>query len=83
MESIRQVQVEMSVIAARITSLTPREREVLTDVVACRMNKQIAVISALSRRRSRSTVAWMMEKLGVCMVADHGRRGVGIGAKSP
>jgi FixJ family two-component response regulator len=51
----RQIQVEMSAVQTRITSLTPREREVLTHVVAGRMNKQIAGDLGIVRRPSRST----------------------------
>ena len=51
-------------------TLTPREREVLTHVVAGRLNKQIAgdlgtVEKTIKVHRSR-----MMEKLGVRTVAD-------------
>jgi FixJ family two-component response regulator len=66
----RQVRAELSAITARIMTLTPREREVLTHVVAGRLNKQIAgdlgtVEKTIKVHRSR-----MMEKLGVRTVAD-------------
>jgi FixJ family two-component response regulator len=55
---------------AKVRTLTPREREVLTHVVAGRLNKQIAgdmgtVEKTIKVHRSR-----MMEKLGIRMVAD-------------
>lgn len=66
----RQIHAELAAIQAKITALTPREREVLTHVVAGRLNKQIAgdlgtVEKTIKVHRSR-----MMEKLGVRTVAD-------------
>jgi len=66
----RQIHAELAAIQARITTLTPREREVLSHVVAGRLNKQIAgelgtVEKTIKVHRSR-----MMEKLGVRTVAD-------------
>ena len=66
----RQIQAELTLIQAKIATLTPREREVLTHVVAGRLNKQIAgdlgtVEKTIKVHRSR-----MMEKLGVRTVAD-------------
>jgi FixJ family two-component response regulator len=61
---------ELASIQTKISSLTPREREVLTHVVAGRLNKQIAgdlgtVEQTIKVHRSR-----MMEKLGVRTVAE-------------
>src|SRR5262245_44224906 len=66
----RQAHAELTEIQGKITTLTPREREVLTHVVAGRVNKQIAgdlgtVEKTIKVHRSR-----MMEKLGVRTVAD-------------
>jgi FixJ family two-component response regulator len=66
----RQARAELASIQAKITTLTPREREVLAHVVAGRLNKQIAgeigtVEKTVKVHRSR-----MMEKLGVRTVAD-------------
>jgi FixJ family two-component response regulator len=66
----RQERAELAAIAAKLAALTPREREVLTHVVAGRLNKQIAgdlgtVEKTIKVHRSR-----MMEKLGVRTVAD-------------
>ena len=66
----RRAHAEVAAIQARITTLTPREREVLGHVVTGRLNKQIAgdlgtVEKTIKVHRSR-----MMEKLGVRTVAD-------------
>jgi FixJ family two-component response regulator len=61
---------ELEVVQAKLRTLTPRERQVLTHVVAGRLNKQIAgdlgtVEKTIKVHRSR-----MMEKLGLRTVAD-------------
>lgn len=66
----RQACAELAIIAAKMATLTPREREVLAHVVTGRLNKQIAgdlgtVEKTIKVHRSR-----MMEKLGVRTVAD-------------
>ena len=66
----RRLHSELESMQAKVRTLTPREREVLTHVVAGRLNKQIAgdlgtVEKTIKVHRSR-----MMEKLGVRMVAD-------------
>jgi FixJ family two-component response regulator len=66
----RRLHSELESMQAKVSTLTPREREVLTHVVAGRLNKQIAgdlgtVEKTIKVHRSR-----MMEKLGVRMVAD-------------
>lgn len=69
-DKFRRIRGELTSIQAKIDTLTPREREVLTHVVAGRLNKQIAgelgtVEKTIKVHRSR-----MMEKLGVRTVAD-------------
>jgi FixJ family two-component response regulator len=66
----RRLHSELESIQAKVRTLTPREREVLTHVVAGRLNKQIAgdlgtVEKTIKVHRSR-----MMDKLGIRMVAD-------------
>jgi FixJ family two-component response regulator len=66
----RKLHAELTAVAAKLARLTPREREVLTHVVAGKLNKQIAgdlgtVEKTIKVHRSR-----MMEKLGVRTVAD-------------
>ena len=67
---LRQLRSELDSIQAKINTLTPREREVFTHVVAGRLNKQIAgdlgtVEKTIKVHRSR-----MMEKLGLRSVTD-------------
>jgi len=67
---LRQLHSELDSIQAKINTLTPREREVFTHVVAGRLNKQIAgdlgtVEKTIKVHRSR-----MMEKLGLRSVTD-------------
>jgi FixJ family two-component response regulator len=66
----RRLRSELDVMRTKVRTLTPREREVLTHVVAGRLNKQIAgslgtVEKTIKVHRSR-----VMEKLGVRNVAD-------------
>ena len=66
----RQARAELAAVPAKVASLTPREREVLSHVAAGRLNKQIAgdlgtVEKTIKFHRSR-----MMQKLGVRTVAD-------------
>jgi FixJ family two-component response regulator len=66
----RQRLSELEAIQAKLSTLTPREREVLTHVVAGQLNKQIAgdlgtVEKTIKVHRSR-----MMKKMGLRTVAD-------------
>jgi FixJ family two-component response regulator len=66
----RQTRAELSGIRARIASLTPREREVLKQVVTGQLNKQIAsnlgtVENTIKVHRGR-----VMEKMRVASVAE-------------
>jgi len=66
----RQIRAELGAIEAKMATLTPRERQVLTHVITGRLNKQIAgdlgtVEKTIKVHRSR-----MMDKLGVHTVAD-------------
>jgi len=61
---------ELKAVTAQLARLTPREHEVLTHVIAGRLNKQIAhdlgtVVNTIKVHRSR-----VMEKLGVKSVAE-------------
>lgn len=66
----RQAQGEVTLISARVATLTPREREVLTHVVAGRLNKQIAGDLGTSEKTIKVHRARMMQKMGVRTVAD-------------
>jgi FixJ family two-component response regulator len=66
----RKLHAELAEINAKLATLTPREREVLGQVVVGRLNKQIAgdlgtVEKTIKVHRSR-----MMDKMGVRTVAD-------------
>jgi len=66
----RWLHSELESMQAKVDTLTPREREVLTHVVAGRLNKQIAgdlgtVEKTIKVHRSR-----MMKKLSIRTVAD-------------
>jgi len=66
----RQAYAELMSIHAKIASLTPRERQVLTHVVAGRLNKQIAGDLGTVEKTIKVHRGRMMEKLGVRTVAD-------------
>lgn len=67
---IRQTGAKLAAINAKIATLTPREREVLTHVVAGSLNKQIAAKLGTVEKTIKVHRGRMMEKLGVRMVAD-------------
>jgi FixJ family two-component response regulator len=66
----REIRAEIAAIEAKIATLTPREREVLTHVIAGRLNKQIAAHLGTVEKTIKVHRGRMMEKLGVRTVAD-------------
>jgi len=66
----RATDAELQSIQARIAALTPRERQVLTQVVAGRLNKQIAYDLGTVEKTIKFHRASMMKKLQVRTVAD-------------
>lgn len=66
----RQASAELAAINAKIASLTPREREVLSHVAAGSLNKQIAGELGTVEKTIKVHRGRMMEKLGVHTVAD-------------
>ena len=66
----RKIYCELELIKAKMTALTPREREVLVHVVAGRPNKQIAADLGTVEKTIKVHRSRMMEKLGVRTVAD-------------
>jgi FixJ family two-component response regulator len=66
----RQLHSELASIQAKISTLTPREREVMTHVVAGRLNKQIAGDLGTVEKTIKVHRGRMMEKMGVRTVAD-------------
>jgi FixJ family two-component response regulator len=67
---VRQVEADLNLIRAKIATLTPREREVLTHVVAGRLNKQIAGDLGTVEKTIKVHRGRVMEKLGVRTIAD-------------
>jgi FixJ family two-component response regulator len=61
---------ELAAINGRLSSLTPREREVLTHVVAGRLNKQIAADLGVAEKTVKLHRGRMMHKMRVRAVAD-------------
>jgi FixJ family two-component response regulator len=66
----RRNHAELVSIQARIATLTPREREVLTHVVAGRLNKQIAYALGTVEKTIKFHRSAIMKKLGVQTIAD-------------
>jgi len=66
----RQVRAELVAIQTKVAALTPREREVLTHVVAGRLNKQIAGDLGTVEKTVKFHRGHLMKKLGVRTVAD-------------
>jgi FixJ family two-component response regulator len=61
---------ELELVQAKLKTLTPREREVLTHVVAGRLNKQIAAALGTVEKTIKVHRSRMMGKLGLRTVAD-------------
>jgi FixJ family two-component response regulator len=68
--STRHLNAELDSINARFAILTPREREVMTRVIAGRLNKQIAGDLGTVEKTIKVHRGRVMEKLGVRSVAD-------------
>jgi len=66
----RQTRSELASIKGKLASLTPREHEVLTHVIAGRLNKQIAADLGTVEKTIKVHRGRMMEKLGVRTIAD-------------
>jgi len=66
----RQTSAEVAAIEAKIATLTPRERQVLTHVIAGRLNKQIAGDLGTVEKTIKVHRGRMMEKLGVHTIVD-------------
>jgi FixJ family two-component response regulator len=66
----RQVRAELDDIQAKLSTLTPREREVLAHVVAGQLNKQIAYDLGTVEKTIKFHRSAVMKKLGVRAVAD-------------
>jgi len=82
---IRSARAEASAIQARLATLTPREREVLEQVVSGRLNKQIAAELGTVEKTIKVHRARVMEKMGVESLAALARvaERAGIGQAPP
>jgi FixJ family two-component response regulator len=80
----RHLNAELESINAKIAMLTRREREVMTHVIAGRLNKQIADDLGTAEKTIKVHRGRVMEKLGVRSVADLVRLAekVGIAAQT-
>ena len=67
---IRSANASLNSINARLAMLTPREREVMTHVIAGRLNKQIAGDLGTVEKTVKVHRGRVMNKLGVRSVAD-------------
>ena len=66
----RRTIAETEALAARLASLTPREREVMEHVVAGQLNKQIAADLGTGEQNIKLHRAHIMRKIGVESLAD-------------
>lgn len=82
----RYANAELDSVNARFAVLTPREREVMTHVIAGRLNKQIAGDLGTVEKTIKVHRGRVMEKLGVRSVADlvrlAGRAGISAQRRS-
>jgi FixJ family two-component response regulator len=66
----REAQRRLDDISLRLDRLSPREREVMDQVIAGRLNKQIAGDLGIAEKTVKVHRGRMMEKMGVRTVAD-------------
>jgi FixJ family two-component response regulator len=76
-------QTEVAEIRRRLSSLTPREREVLCHVVAGRLNKQIAADFSIAEKTIKVHRARVMEKMGASSLAGLVAMTARIGIHTP
>ncbi len=69
-ETRRQTIADTAALAARLASLTPRQREVMTHIVAGKLNKQIAFDLGTGEQNIKLHRAHIMRKMGVESLAD-------------
>jgi len=66
----RRIETEAALVQSRLATLTPREREVLSHVVAGRLNKQIAHDLGIVEQTIKVHRRRMMEKLGARTILE-------------
>ena len=69
-QTMRRTRAELQTIGERLNSLTPREREVLWQVVSGRQNKQIAFDLGTVEKTVKVHRSRVMEKMAVQSLAD-------------
>ena len=69
-EARRQTIAETAGLAARLSTLTPRERDVMEQVVLGQLNKQIAAEFGTGEQNIKQHRAHIMKKMGVESLAD-------------
>jgi len=69
-EALYRAREEIAIIAGRVSTLTPREREVLTHLVSGRLNKQIAADLGTVEHTIKVHRARVMQKMQVRTLAD-------------
>jgi len=74
---------ELRELKERYETLTPREREVFTQVVAGKLNKQIAGNIGAAERTVKAHRAQVMEKMAVGSLADLVRAAARLGVPGP
>ena len=82
---LRQERGERARIERRYDRLTPREREVFTEIVAGRLNKQAAYALGIAERTVKLHRSRVLEKMGAGSVADLVRMAelLDLGPKQP
>ena len=79
----RRAQRDMALVRERLATLTPREREVLDQVVAGKLNKQIAGDLGTVEKTIKVHRARVMEKMGARSLAELARMGERLGIGAP
>lgn len=79
----RRAQRDLTLIRERLATLTPREREVLDQVMAGRLNKQIAGDLGTVEKTIKVHRAHIMEKMGARSLAGLARMGERLGIGAP
>ena len=78
-ETRRQTIAETAALAARLATLTPRERQVMEHVVAGQLNKQTAADLGTGEPNIKLHRAHIMKKMGVQSLADLVRAAARLG----
>ena len=79
----RRAQRDMALVRERLATLTPREREVLDQVVVGKLNKQIAGDLGTVEKTIKVHRARVMEKMGARSLAELARMGERLGIGAP